>query len=121
MYKMYAIVSKEAVKKTNGVRGKMTSQTGHAFLHAFWDASTRYPNAANAYQSSEHAVKITLCVDTDQQLLTLLAAYSAVCGTSLVTDQGFTVFKEPTVTCLGIGPIHQDEVGQDLKDLKLFC
>jgi peptidyl-tRNA hydrolase len=121
MYKMYAIVSMAAVKKTNGVRGKMTAQAGHAFLHAFWDAERRFVADARGYRNSEHATKITLCVDTDQELLALCAAYNAVCGTSLVTDAGFTVFNEPTITCLGIGPIHSDKVGQDLKDLKLFC
>ena len=121
MYKLYAIVSMEAVKKTNGVRGKMTAQTGHAFLHAFWDAEQRFVADARGYRNSEHATKITLCVDTDQQLQELCAAYNAVCGTSLVTDAGFTVFSESTITCLGIGPIHSDKVGQDLKDLKLFC
>ena len=30
--KMYCIFSKEALKKMNGIRGKLASQAGHAYL-----------------------------------------------------------------------------------------
>lgn len=120
MYKMYTIMCKTAVTKMNGIRGKMITQGGHAYLHAFWDAEKRFPAAARGYQNSQHARKITLVVDTQQQLEALLGAYKDVCGVSLVEDAGFTVFKEPTVTCLGIGPIHEDQVQDDLRTLKLF-
>lgn len=120
MYKMYAVMCKDAVKKMNGIRGKMITQGGHAYLHAFWDAVNRFPEAAKSYQDSDHARKITVVVDTEQELATLLDAYKDVCGVSLVKDAGFTVFNEPTVTCLGIGPIQEDNVQEDLKNLKLF-
>lgn len=120
MYKIYDIVCKEALKKMNGNRGKMSSQAGHAYLHAWWDAEKRFPDAAQAYRDSNHAVKITLVVDTEEELKELLRAYYDVCGVAFIKDAGFTVFKEPTVTCLGIGPIHVDDIGEDLKSLKLL-
>jgi peptidyl-tRNA hydrolase len=128
-YKMYAIFALESVKKMNGVRGKLASMSGHAYLHAYWDAMKpgpvgdpmRFLDQARAYRESDHAYKITLIVDTVDELKALQEAYKNVCGTSLVTDAGFTVFDEPTTVCLGIGPIREDLIGDDIKALKTFC
>ena len=129
-YKMYCIFANESVKKMNGVRGKLASMSGHAYLHAFWDAMESEEfnyykrGQAIAYKNGEgdgRAYKITLIVDTVDELKELQEKYKLVCGTSLVTDAGFTVFQEPTTTCLGLGPISEDNVGDDLKALKTFC
>lgn len=152
IYKMYCIFAKESLDKIKGVRGKLATQAGHAYLHAYWDAMERshdpFPTRpfghpvsgddekrrqkeisewmcraakreqAAAYKASERAYKITLVVDTVDQLKILHEAYKDVCGTALITDAGFTVFKEPTTTCLGIGPISEANIGEDLKCLK---
>lgn len=121
MHKLYAIVSKEAIKKMNGVRGKLCAQTGHAFLHAFWDAEERFPNHAAAYRHSPHAYKITLVVDTDAELEELYETHKEDFPCVRIVDQGFTVFDEPTLTCIGIGPVREECVTDELKSLKLFC
>ena len=46
--------------------------------------------------------------------------YKDICGTSLVTDAGYTVFQEPTTTCLGLGPIFEENIGDDIKSLQTF-
>jgi peptidyl-tRNA hydrolase len=117
-YRLYCIMAKDSIDKMKGVRGKMITQGGHGYLHSFWDAERRFPEHARAYQQSSHAYKITLVVPTTDDLLPLLDAYRDVCGVSLVKDAGFTVFEEPTVTCLGIGPIPENLIGDDLKALK---
>ena len=120
MYQIYDVMCLEAIKKMNGIRGKMITQGGHGILHSFWDAEKRFPEDAQAYKDGDHARKITVYVESEKELFTLLEAYKDVCGVSLVKDAGFTVFKEPTITCLGIGPIHKDKIGEDLRSLKLF-
>jgi peptidyl-tRNA hydrolase len=130
-HKIYIIFAKESIDKMNGIRGKMCTQAGHAALHTFWDAMYRpgmdaikdahIPAQAVAYQNSERAYKITLVVDTVEELKALQEKYKDICGTSLVTDAGFTVFTEPTTTCLGIGPIGENNIGDDIKALKTFC
>ena len=75
---------------------------------------------ALSYASSERAYKITLIVDTVEELKALQEKYKDICGTSLVTDAGFTVFNEPTTTCLGLGPIAEENIGDDIKSLKVF-
>jgi peptidyl-tRNA hydrolase len=84
-------------------------------------ATKDFPEQLEAYMNGDHAYKITLIVDTVEELKQLQAAYKNKCATKLVTDKGFTVFKEPTTTCLGIGPIPEDMIGADLKALKTFC
>lgn len=120
-HKMYCIFAKESVQKMNGIRGKMCAQAGHAYLHTFVNAMSETPELAAAYLDSKHAYKIALVVDTVEQLQELQESYKDVCSTKLITDAGFTVFEEPTTTCLGLGPISEDKIGEDLKALKLFC
>lgn len=125
-HKMYCIFAIESVKKMNGIRGKMCTQAGHAYVHAYWDAMNdegyhkKKKIQAISYETSERAYKITLVVDTVDELKALQEKYKDVCGTSLVTDAGFTVFDEPTTTCLGLGPISEDNIGDDIKSLKTF-
>lgn len=119
--KMYCIVSKSVLDQINGIRGKLMTQGQHAILHAFWDAEMRYPELADAYKDCQHARKINLAVDSVEELEALRERYKSVCGVSLVTDVGFTVFKgKPTTTCLGIGPIREEDIGEDLRSLPLF-
>lgn len=118
--RIYCIVSKESLTRLNGVRGKLTSQAGHAFLHAFWDAEITYPEDAAKYKNSGHAKKVTVVVDTDAQMLELYRKYQNICGSTEVIDAGLTVFKEPTLTCVGIGPIAPELVEDDLKQLKVL-
>jgi len=128
--KMYCIFALESVKKMNGIRGKMCTQAGHAYLHSFWDSVKRFPGEhgfasdgpsdAEKYQNGDRAYKITLIVDTVEELRVLQDKYKDICGTSLVTDAAFTVFDEPTTTCLGLGPIAEENIGDDIKALKTF-
>lgn len=142
--KMYCIFSKESIEAMGGNRGKMAAQAGHAYLHAYWDAEEaleyhknrfaflnhkedelaeqRYTYILNEYKNGKSgATKICLIVDTNEQLQQLQQAYKNKTGTSLVVDSGKTVFNgQSTITCLGIGPIDDNGVGDDLRQLKVF-
>lgn len=117
---LYCIVSEEAVKAAAGNRGKMMAQGGHAYVDAMLDSMVRFPEAVKAYIESGVVKKVCLRAASPKELHALAQSYKKVCGVKLVKDAGLTVFKEPTVTCLGIGPIHPDQIKQDLKDLKVF-
>lgn len=117
---MFCIFSKESIKTMNGIRGKMTAQSGHAFLHSYWDAEARFPELANAYKNTE-SYKICLITETNENLLQLYRNYKDETGVTVVIDSGKTVFhNEPTLTCVGIGPILTTNVGSDLESLELF-
>lgn len=116
--KMYCIVSREALKAMNGNRGKMMAQAGHAFLHAFLNGNVDWRHKCLAYLNDQRAYKITLAVDTTAEVHELYEKYKRKCGTALIEDAGFTVFEEPTVTCLGIGPIYESDQCEKLKSLR---
>jgi peptidyl-tRNA hydrolase len=119
--KLYCVVSKEAVTAMKGNRGKLAAQCGHAYLHAFWDAQKRFPEMANHYQNlQERAYKICLVVETAKEFEVLMAFHENKCGVTIVEDAALTVFDEPTVTCMGIGPIDPARVSEKLKNLKVF-
>ena len=116
--KMYCIVSREALKLMNGNRGKLGTQCGHAYLHAFLRGKDIWSNRAEQYIGSGRSYKITLAVDTTAELHELHEYYRRIAGTALIEDAGFTVFAEPTVTCLGIGPIFESQRCEKLSQLK---
>ena len=116
--KMYCVFSKTALNAMQGIRGKMASQAGYVFLHAYWDSLERFPEYAIEYRDSDHGIKITCVVETDLELKKLIT-YREIVGMTVVNDAGFTVFQEPTLTCVGIGPIPDELVG-GLKNLKLL-
>jgi peptidyl-tRNA hydrolase len=113
--RLYAIISRQALKAAGGARGKMMAQAGHAFLHAYWDAEARFPERARAYREGA-AKKIVLAAE-DAAELEAIAARVEGCGVTLVVDSALTVFSEPTVTAVGIGPIDKDEVPDWLRKL----
>jgi peptidyl-tRNA hydrolase len=116
--KMYCVFSKEAIMKMGGNRGKMAAQAGHAFLGAWIDAYQHNDPRAKDYAAYGAATKITLVVNTEHDLVPIYGNYVQDNGCHLVIDAAHTVLPEPMVTCLGIGPLRDEEIGDDLKALK---
>jgi peptidyl-tRNA hydrolase len=115
----------EAIRNMKGNRGRMITQGGHGILHAFWDAQRRFPDDALAYMNQSSAFKITKVVDNGDALRLLAVKYKDVCGISLVEEKGTRAdgsvnVEVQDVTCLGIGPIRNDLIGEDIINLKLF-
>ena len=119
--RLYAVVSMEAIKACGGNRGKMLAQAGHAFLHTFWAAEESHPAAAMEYKYSGVAVKIAVMAPNADHLEAMkILCEKAGLPHSLVKDAGRTVFPEPTVTCLGIGPIRREDAPPWLSELKVL-
>ena len=122
MLKLYCVFDAEAVKAMKGNRGKLAAQAGHAYIKSFWDSEDRFPALADDYKNRKDTreYKIALVAENADVLRQLEAIYKPICGVSLVTDAGLTVFDGPTVTCLGIGPIdpeHREKILQSLPTL----
>lgn len=111
--------------------GKLAAQAGHAYLHAWWDAEDRlmygdswsditpYGHLCLAYRNSGDARKVSLVVDTVEELRELYDTFRPYMGATLVEDCGYTVFDEPTITAVGLGPVNSDWTkGTRLGDLK---
>lgn len=134
MIKMYCIFSRESVEAMKGNKGKMCAQAGHAYLHAWWNADELQQKLVNAldnhsfhlrkvmreYKEGNDARKICLITDTTDELRELVDAYHGYTGTTLVEDCGYTVVEPGTITCAGIGPLRDENKGDDLRELELF-
>lgn len=122
-YRLYVVVALDAVKAMKGNRGRLGTQIGHGFVHALFDALDRFPEDVRAYRTQSSAFKITLAVETGEQLQDLIERYRGVCGVSLVEERGTRgdgSVNEAVkgITALGIGPIRTDLVGEDLATLR---
>ena len=120
--KLYCIIAREAVELMGGNRGKMMTQAGHAYVHALTDSMQRQDRSqvVRDYLGSGQSFKITLVVDTIDDLRALHAKLNAKFGNALITDAGRTVFTSPTTTCLGVGPIRDSEKPSELSELRPF-
>jgi peptidyl-tRNA hydrolase len=117
MIKQYCIISKTV---TNIPIGKLCGQSGHAFVGSLIDSQNRFPLIASQYLATPEQYKIVLVAKNVEVLNKLYENYKNICGVHLVTDMGLTVFNEPTITCLGLGPLLEEDKGKDLQRLRLF-
>ncbi len=98
--------------------GKLIAQAGHAFIGCL---SLSTQEMIDAYINDGMQPKIVLKSKNEHELLRA----ESECKTSgincyLVTDAGRTVFAEPTITCLGIGPVTRDNLPKFIQKLRLL-
>jgi peptidyl-tRNA hydrolase len=101
--------------------GKLGGQTGHAFLNAFFKCEQMFPDRATAYRGEYLQAKIVL---NGKDLNTIMQIHNECVQlnipTHIVRDAGLTVFNEPTITCIGIGPIEKNETPRIISRLRLL-
>ena len=134
--KMYAIFCRETLREMK-FEGKLAAQAGHAYLHAWWDAEDRlsgeyvydqgggwtedsdyYRDVMLPYRRGNDARKVSLIVDTVEELEALYNEFRPHMGATIVDDCGYTVFHCTTTTAVGLGPIPSDWTkGTKLGDL----
>lgn len=103
--------------------GKKMSQAGHAALadlsnliranvDAEGNVSFKLTPAQLEWYNTNFR-KIVLRVDSEADLLTIYeAAKSLGISTELIIDSGLTEWKEPTKTCISIGPAEESLIDQ---------
>ncbi len=96
-------------------KGKMSAQVAHASVGSFSKADRKM---AEEWESLG-AKKVVLGVETLDELIELEKRARKL-PHFLVTDAGRTEFKEPTITCLGIGPAGASEIDRITGNLKLM-
>ena len=110
-------------------KGKACAQVAHASLGALLDYSTKIND--NYVLDLKDGIlytwlkgiftKVCLKVESEQELLDIYkAAKDLNLSASLIKDAGFTVFPEPTLTCVGIGPYYADTIDKITGHLKLY-
>ena len=116
-YKLYTVVRTDIEIPV----GKLLPQVGHAFLQVFLKCQKNNPELAEKYENEPSYPKIALKAKNLHALLRAQKECDDLnIPTFLVTDEGRTVFTEPTVTCLGIGPVIPDNLPVYVKKLQLY-
>jgi PTH2 family peptidyl-tRNA hydrolase len=113
--------------------GKLAAQVAHASLGAVFSKSyvEQHTNGVRTKVTpmspeteiwfNEKFTKIILRCDSEMQLLSIhQQAEDAGLLRSLIQDAGDTVFKEPTYTCVGIGPATNEQLAHITDKLKMY-
>lgn len=105
-------------KDLNMRKGKMCAQAAHASMKVFFDrlystdkgwAFDSISEAADVWIKGNFK-KIVLYVNSEAELLDLFKKVDGVLPCSLILDAGLTEFKEPTHTCIAIGPDTNENI-----------
>lgn len=109
-------------------KGKLAAQVSHASLGAFLKHLKKdYYN--NIYTMDDIAnrwlegsfFKVVLKVESEQELREISSQIQQKqIAVAEIVDAGHTVFKEPTFTCIGIGPIESSTIDSITGHLRLL-
>lgn len=120
--------------------GKLAAQVAHASMGAVFSRSVvqEYGNIGSAddtvyrskqipltpeleYWFNEMFTKVVLRCDDEAHLLEIhKQAEEAGIMNALIKDAGNTVFREPTYTCIGIGPATSEQLSAITDNLKMY-
>jgi len=112
--------------------GKLAAQVSHAstgaFLNHFYNIDdVLFPRDVESCKVNvrpwltDEFTKVCLKVDSEEELLNIYKdCIEKRIPHSLIKDAGHTVFAEPTLTCLGIGPFESEEIDKITRHLKLY-
>ena len=104
--------------------GKAAAQAGHAYLEAYFAATTTAPELASAYRADPPGTKVVLIARSLPELLrTAEQASAAGIPIALITDSGHILAPHfdgsPVITALGLGPARRDQIDPFIHSLKL--
>jgi PTH2 family peptidyl-tRNA hydrolase len=98
-------------------KGKLAVQVAHASVEAVLKSDKK---AVSSWRS-EGMMKAVLKASGEKELFKYKQmAEDSGMTTALITDAGRTFFKEPTITCLGIGPDEDEKIDELTGKLKLM-
>lgn len=109
-------------------KGKMVAQGCHSVLGVFFEHFS-YSIDNNYYTDNDVILKwfydlqkkICVSVDSEEELLKIYSqCIEHDLNVYLVQDQGLTEFKQPTYTCLAIGPDYSDKIDKITGNLPLL-
>jgi peptidyl-tRNA hydrolase, PTH2 family len=106
-------------------KGKMCAQAAHAsimflVMRQAGKSSTKNFRIQDEWME-EGMTKICVRADSEEQLLAVYQqAQDADLTVHIIRDAGLTEFKEPTLTCLAIGPNLSADIDKITGDLKLL-
>ena len=113
MYKQVILVRKDLKMP----KGKLATQVAHASVEAVLESE----NKKVELWKQEGMKKIVLKVEDEKELMKYFRmAKDLKLKTSIIKDAGKTFFKEPTITCMAIGPDEETKIDKVSMSLKMI-
>lgn len=100
--------------------GKLAVQAGHAFLTTWRNFAHRDPEAASHYATASQTKIVLMAPDLAALERIRDKAEQRGVAYSLIVDAGRTVFTEPTVTVLGLGPMSKTDTNALTRGLDML-
>lgn len=108
-YRLYAI----ACKDLDMPKGKLSAQTGHAFLGAGLECQEQDPERMKKYLADFPGTKIVLEASLPEMIEIWQKAQKKGIPSSLIIDSGHVMppyfHGQPIITALGLGPLTKRE------------
>ncbi len=99
-------------------KGKMAAQCSHASVGAVLKSPAGKIESWRIYGMKKAVLKVS----SEKELISFYKkAKSAKLITALITDAGKTFFKNPTKTCLAIGPDEDKKIDKITGNLRLIA
>jgi PTH2 family peptidyl-tRNA hydrolase len=99
-------------------KGKLSAQVAHASLGAYRQAERKRPEWIRDWVLTGEK-KVVLKVENEKELINLYNIVKKKFPCYLVRDAGRTQTEPGTITCLGIGPVPEEEIDEITGHLKL--
>jgi len=100
-------------------KGKLAVQVAHASVGAYMRALKKTPSIAKSWVG-EGMKKVVVFVDSRKELFNLKEKIPATIPKFVVSDAGLTQLKPGTTTCIGIGPVLEEDIEKYTGNLKLI-
>ena len=100
--------------------GKLAGQAGHGFATAMMLHLNKYPDEVNTYYIQNQTKIVLRCKNLDALLRAKNEVLNAELTHFLVTDAAHTVFAEPTITCMAIGPCYREDLPKFISKMQLY-
>lgn len=99
---------------------KFGAQAGHAYVTAILEAQKQAPELVDAYMAADQPKIVVWAKNADELRKVHLACMEAGLPCAIITDAGRTVFPEPTLTVMGVGPCRRGDLPKAMQRLQLM-
>lgn len=99
---------------------KFGAQTGHAYVTAILEAQKKAPGLVEDYMAADQPKIVVWAKNADELQKVYGACREAGLPCAIITDAGRTVFPEPTLTVMGVGPCRRSELPKAMQRLQLM-
>jgi PTH2 family peptidyl-tRNA hydrolase len=104
-------------------KGKLAAQVAHASLSVILNYSKRLndiPEPMQHWLDNSFTKVVVGVADLDELWEIYMEVMIANIPCSIIRDEGRTVFKESTFTCVGVGPDEVEKIDKFVGHLKLY-